>query len=239
MRSVDWRRLLIGVLVVGLNVIDVLGLAGVAHAQAQPPAVGASAQLHDVSGKLIATATFRELTDEVLINLTFPDRGALTGTRALQIHETGRCDPPDFASAGRIFNPFGKQHGLLNPDGPMAGDLPSLVIGPAGLGSYNTSATLVKLTAGPAALVRPGGTSLVILAQTDDDQSQPEGNAGARVACGVIVAGATAAGSFPLAAPAANAGGRPDLTAALLVGGLGMLLIGGGLVLRRRQSPRA
>ena len=71
----------------------------------------------------------------------------------------------------------------------MAGDMPSLVIGPAGLGGYNTSAPLAKLSAGPASLLRPGGTSLVIFAQVDDDQTQPEGNAGARIACGVIVAG--------------------------------------------------
>jgi Cu-Zn family superoxide dismutase len=208
-----------------------------AEAQIQPPAVGASAQLHDPAGKLIAAATFRELPDEVLINLSFPDRTALTGTHALQIHATGRCDPPDFSSAGPIYNPLSKQHGLLNPDGPMAGDLPSLVIGPAGLATYNTAATLVRLTAGAAPLIRPGGTALVVLAQPDDDQSQPEGNAGARSACGVIVAGATATGSFPVAAPGlASTSGRPDFTAALLVGGLGILLIGGGLLLRRRQG---
>ena len=88
--------------------------------------------MFDPNGRLIATATFREATDQVLINLTFPDRAALSGTHGIQIHEAGRCDPPSFASAVAVFNPFGKPHGLLNPDGPMAGDIPSLVIGPAG-----------------------------------------------------------------------------------------------------------
>jgi Cu/Zn superoxide dismutase len=101
-----------------------------------------------------------------------------------------RCDPPDFATASGIFNPSGKQHGLRNPDGPMAGDLRNLVVGPSGLSNYNTAAARVKLEPGEqAALLKPGGTSLVIYAQTDDDRTQPEGGAGPRIACGVIVAG--------------------------------------------------
>ncbi len=173
---------------------------------------------------MIATATFREATDQVLINLTFPDRAALTGTHGVQIHELGRCDPPSFASAGGIFNPFGKPHGLLNPGGPMAGDVPSLVIGPAGVGVYNTAAPLVKLATGPAALLRPGGTSLVIFERIDDDLTQPEGNAGARIACGAIVAEIPATSSASDRAPS------------LSIGGLGVLLIGAGLLLHRRKT---
>ena len=209
-----------------------------AEAQAQPPSVGASAQLHDAAGKVIATATFRELPDEVLINLAFPDRTALTGTHALQIHDTGRCDPPDFSSAGPIYNPLGKQHGLLNPDGPMAGDLPSLVIGPAGLAAYNTAAPLVRLTAGAAPLIRPGGTSLVMLAQADDDQSQPEGNAGRanrvrrdrrRRDGRAAVSRSPHPGS---ARPAGARISRPRCSSAAWAS----LLIGGGLLLRRRRA---
>jgi superoxide dismutase, Cu-Zn family len=195
--------------------------------------VAASAQIYDPGGRLIATATFREATDQVLINLTFPDRAALTGTHGIQIHEVGRCDAPNFASAGGIFNPFGKQHGLLNPAGPMAGDIPSLVIGPAGLGVYNTAAPLVKLSSGPAALLRPGGTSLVIFERIDDDMTQPEGNAGARIGCGVIAAGAPAAIGAPVTSVANSPSGFPS---AVLVGGLGIVLIGAGLLLRRRPG---
>jgi len=206
-------------------------------AQGQPPSVAASAQLYDPQGKLIATATFREAPDQVLINLTFPDRTALTGTHGIQIHEVGRCDSPSFASAGGIFNPLAKQHGLLNNDGPMAGDLPSLVIGPAGVGVYNTAAPQVKLSTGPTALLRPGGTSLVVFERIDDDLTQPEGNAGARVACGVIVAGPPVAGTAPpLSAAVPAAGSRPDLPGAVLIGGVGALLIGAGLVLRRQPG---
>ncbi len=210
-------------------------LPAVAIGQAQPASLGASAQVRDAGGRLIASVTLREAPDQVLINLSFPGR-ALTGVHGLQIHENGRCDSPDFASAGGIFNPFRKQHGLLNPDGPMAGDLPSLVIGSSGLGSYNTAAPLVKLgSGGPSSLLKPGGTSLVIFAQADDDRTQAEGGAGARLACGVIGAG-------PLGADgAASAVLSPQLPAtdtrqgALLIALGGILLIGVGVALRQRR----
>jgi Cu-Zn family superoxide dismutase len=208
-----WRARLLGLL---------LFWPALAAAQVQPPAVGASAQVHDASGRLLATATFREAPDQTLISLAFPDRAALTGNHGIQIHELGRCEPPEFASAGGIFNPFGKQHGLLTPDGPMAGDIPNLVISSAGLAGYNTSAPLVRLAPGPASLLRQGGTALVIYAQPDDGRTPPEGNAGARIACGVIVAGAAESGT--------------DTSGSLLIGVLGVLLIGAGVFLRRKQS---
>jgi Cu-Zn family superoxide dismutase len=210
---------------------------GVAAAQPQTLPVGANALVRDAGGRVIAEVTFREAPDQVLIALSFPDR-ALTGTHGIQIHANGRCDPPDFASAGGIFNPFGKQHGLLNPDGPMAGDLPSLVIGTSGLTSYNTTAPLVKLgSGGPATLLKPGGTSLVIYAQTDDDRTQPEGSAGARIACGVIVQGPLQAG----ASAQINLATQPAATSndsrlgALFVALGGIVLIGVGVALRQHR----
>lgn len=208
----------------------------VAFAQT-PPEAGASAAVRDPAGRLVASATFRETPDQMLIDLTFPDR-TLSGTHGLQIHENGRCDPPDFATAGGIFNPFGKQHGLLNPEGPMAGDLPSLVMGPSGLTQYNTVAPLVNLSQGPAALLRAGGTSLVIYAQGDDDQTQPDGGAGARIACGVILpAQPSAASSAPILpgsqSPATDS--RPAPTGALIIAVGGLLLIAAGVALRHRR----
>jgi Cu-Zn family superoxide dismutase len=204
-------------------------------ASAQTPAVTAAAEVRDASGRLIATVALREVSDQVLLNFTFPDRSALTGAHAIHIHETGRCDSADFATAGGIFNPFGKQHGLKNSSGPMAGDILSLIIGPSGLSGYNTSAPLARLSPGPASLLRPGGTSIVLFAQVDDDQSQPEGNAGARLACGVIVAGdlaSSASSSVGRTLSAAN-GADLDLPSAILIVVLGALLIASGIYLRR------
>jgi superoxide dismutase, Cu-Zn family len=214
----------VGLLMIATTSAVAVAAPGLAAAQAQTPPIGASAQLVDTSGQVVAQASFREAPDQVLISLAFPDRSAFVGMHAIQIHEVGRCDPPEFSSAGGIFNPFGKQHGLKNPGGPMAGDVPSLSISPGGVSGYNTSAPLVKLGQGPASLLRPGGTSLVIFAQADDDQSQPEGNAGARIACGVIVP----------AGP--NANDALDPLTAFLIAVLGVLVISAGIVLRRAPN---
>src|SRR5437588_11440342 len=82
-----------------------------AAAQPQPPGIGATAELRDATGRLVANATFREGRGEVLISIMFASSPPLTGTHAVHIDETGRCDPPDFRTSGNIFNPFGKQHG--------------------------------------------------------------------------------------------------------------------------------
>src|SRR5258708_12876922 len=108
-----------------------------------------------------------------MINLTFPDRGALTGTHGIQIHEVGRCEPPNFASAGGILNPFGKPHGLLNPSGPMAGDVPSLVIGPAHVAVYNTAAPLVRPNAAPPPLLTPPPPPLPTFVPTPHPRTHP------------------------------------------------------------------
>ena len=103
------------------------------------------------------------------------------------MHAVGRCDPPDFVSAGAHFNPTGRKHGRLNPDGAHAGDLPNLVAGASGSGSFDATTQAVTLRSGPTgSLFGEGGTSLVIHAQQDDEKTDPTGNSGARIACGVI-----------------------------------------------------
>lgn len=205
----------------------------VALAQAAP---GATTDIHVPSGEWIATATFTQATDQVQISISFRNRNALIGTHGVHIHSMAQCYPPSYDSAGPIFNPFGKQHGLLNPDGPMAGDLPNLVIGPAGVAVYNISAPLVTLGPGPGSLLGGRGTSLVVFAQSDDDRTQPEGNAGQRIACGAIVAinpsSSTAAAGTTTAKPRTPAG--PDLLGAAMIVVLGGLFIAGGIMLRRR-----
>jgi Cu-Zn family superoxide dismutase len=190
----------------------VVGL-GLSVGAQSPPRPGATAELRAADGQPLATATFTQAADQVLISIAFRTRTALTGTHAIQLHSVGQCTPPTFDSAGPIFNPTGRQHGLQNPDGPMAGDLPNLVIGPAGVAVYNLSAPLVTI---PDLLKGPG-TALVIFAQPDDDRSPPEGNAGQRIACGVI------RGTAP----------STSLATSIVIGVMGGLLVAGGVVLRR------
>ena len=98
----------------------------------------------------------------------------------------GRCDPPQFTSAGAHFNPASKQHGTQNPAGPHAGDLPNLEVAASGEGGIDATTKLVTLGPGPTSLLGPAGTSLVVHAAADDYKTDPSGNSGDRIACGVI-----------------------------------------------------
>jgi len=206
-------------------------------AGAQNVAPSASADLRSANGDQVAVATFSQASDEVRISIAFRNRTALVGTHGIHIHSAAQCNPPNFDAAGPIFNPANKQHGLLNPNGPMDGDLPNLVISPAGIAVYNLSATLVTVgpNAGANSLLGGNGTSLVIFAQPDDDMSQPEGNAGQRIACGPIVAGVpSTTSSFPALATASASTRGADLLPTAMIVVMGGLLIAGGVLLRRQ-----
>src|SRR5215813_10477840 len=153
-------------------------LAPIAAAQAPPP--GATAEVRDAAGRVVANVEFREGRGEVLVTMLFPNPSPLTGTHGLRIHDTGRCDPPDFSTAGPGFNPLGKQHGRQNPLGPQVGDLPNVNF-TTGLTSYNTTAMGAMLSAGPTSLLDENRSALIVYANADDQLTDPDGKAGARI----------------------------------------------------------
>jgi superoxide dismutase, Cu-Zn family len=104
------------------------------------------------------------------------------GTHGIHVHAVGRCDPPDFQTAGPHWNPTDRQHGRDNPQGAHHGDLPNITIGPDGRGTLH--ATLPDATW--ASLFDADGAALVIHASADDYRTDPSGNSGGRIACGVI-----------------------------------------------------
>lgn len=163
-----------------------LVLAGCAPAvYAGGTAAGAPVRLVDAQGRNVGSAVFTQAPDGVRINVNVA--GLPAGTHGIHIHEVGECTPPDFTSAGGHLNPAGREHGLQNPQGPHAGDLPNLVVGADGRGELEVVNERVTLAPGAAnSLFRPGGTSLVIHATADDQRTSPSGNSGARIACGVI-----------------------------------------------------
>jgi len=112
-------------------------------------------------------------------------RGIPAGTHGVHVHQNGACDAPDFTSAGPHYNPTNRQHGMQNPQGPHAGDLPNLTVGANGEGELETVKEGVSLR-GANPLLKPGGTALIIHAAADDQRTDPSGNSGARIACGVI-----------------------------------------------------
>jgi superoxide dismutase, Cu-Zn family len=173
----------------GAVCITVAALWTAGAALAQVPPVGATAEVRDAAGRLLANAEFREGRGEVLITMIFPNPPVLSGTHGLRITSVGRCDPPDFTTAGDGFNPTNKKHGRQNPEGPQVGDLPNVNF-TNGLTSYNTSALGATLGTGPGSLLGSNRTALVISSGEDDQISDPDGKAGPRVGCGVITAAA-------------------------------------------------
>jgi Cu-Zn family superoxide dismutase len=110
------------------------------------------------------------------------------GSHGIHLHAVGKCDAPDFKTAGGHFNPTNAHHGVNNTENPHphAGDLPNLTVGANGKGSASLVAKDVTLGDGANSLFHEGGTSLVIHAKADDMMSDPSGNSGDRIACGVI-----------------------------------------------------
>ncbi|HLS09631.1 superoxide dismutase family protein [Lentibacillus sp.] len=109
------------------------------------------------------------------------------GTHGFHIHENGVCEAPDFKSAGGHFNPTDAKHGFDHPEGPHAGDLPNIEVDQEGNVFADAAAEMVTLDKGEEnSLLKEGGTTLVIHSDADDYESQPSGDAGKRVACGVI-----------------------------------------------------
>ena len=112
--------------------------------------------------------------------------GLTPGLHGIHIHAVGSCVGPAFASAGSHYNPAARRHGLANPEGPHNGDLPNLVVNGEGIGHLSAKTELVTLAAGAATAFDADGSAVVIHAAEDDQVTDPTGNSGGRVACGVI-----------------------------------------------------
>jgi Cu-Zn family superoxide dismutase len=147
-----------------------------------PPA---TATLRDAGGKTVGTATLSPAEGGVRIVVTVT--GVSPGLHGFHVHAVGKCEGPDFKSAGPHLNPGGKEHGLDNPKGSHAGDMPNLSVGADGTGKGEFLARGATLGDGAGSLLGKDGTALVLHASPDDLRTDPAGNAGARIACGVVV----------------------------------------------------
>ncbi|PVX29661.1 superoxide dismutase family protein [Sphingomonas pokkalii] len=140
----------------------------------------AQAELHDAAGKTIGTAVAEEIDGSIRVLVDV--RGLTPGSHGVHVHTIGKCTAPDFASAGGHWNPTGKQHGKDNPMGPHGGDLPNLKVDEKGDGHGR-----FMLEGGSfAALMDADGAALVVHAGEDDYKTDPAGNSGGRIACGVF-----------------------------------------------------
>jgi Cu-Zn family superoxide dismutase len=150
-------------------------------APATPPA---TAEVKTADGKDVGIVTLTQTRSGVRLSGSL--NGLPAGEHALHVHSVGKCEPP-FTSAGPHFNPAQKKHGKLNPEGHHAGDMDNIVVPASGnlaLKMVNKDITLEK--GKPNSVFQEGGTAVVVHAAKDDYTTDPTGNAGDRIACGVV-----------------------------------------------------
>ena len=151
---------------------------------ALPSAAKTVVELKDAQGKSVGTVALAPKGAGVRLQLKLHD--LTPGPHGIHFHQNPKCDAPDFKSAGPHFNPEAKKHGLDSPDGHHAGDMLNLTVDANGKANGTLDDNDVTLGDGPHSLFSNGGTAIVIHAKADDMKTDPSGNSGDRIACGVI-----------------------------------------------------
>jgi Cu-Zn family superoxide dismutase len=145
---------------------------------------GAAAEIKSPDGKVIGSVDIKGSPSGVLLVVKL--EGLPPGSHAIRFHEAGMCEG-DFSGAGGIYNPLGAKHGLLSEEGPMAGDLPNVVAGADGKVEAELLTPFVHLATGDdSTIFDEDGAAIVLFEKADDHMTDPDGGAGAPIACGVV-----------------------------------------------------
>jgi superoxide dismutase, Cu-Zn family len=165
-----------------LYVAALLLVSGASHAET----AAATAQMRDRDGKPVGEVRLAQMARGVVIRVEM--QGLPPGWHAMHIHAVGKCEPP-FATAGGHFNPTNRKHGF-ETEGSHAGDLPNIFADGKGVAKSEMTVDRVSLVNDPdkpeGFLFGPSGTAIVVHASRDDYKTDPAGNSGDRIACGVI-----------------------------------------------------